>query len=436
MKNQKLLSWSFGFFASIFFIAGSVFAQSGKISGYVKDKVTGEGLIGASVLIEGSVFGAQTDIEGFYFISNVPTGTYNLVSEYLGYQTGKIVDAQVKTNQTTEINFNLQEEGLTADEVIITAAQEDGKVSIDGNKTAQSIELDLGSAIVDNIDQLIGQQAGVVGSGNTLHIRGGRSGQVLVLVDGADVGNPIFNLNEGQVGTSAIEETQVITSGFEPEYGFYSSGIVRTVTKSGSVQEYNGSVNHKRDDIGFYKPESVRGFEQYDGTLSGPEPISNYLLPMLGLDALKGKVSFFLQGNATFDDFATNRRYNTSDRIDWDAFGVFKDWNVPEARYNTTANLKYQITPKTYLKGTYKYSTQRNHETSFNQTKTLYDVIDETASAGEYLAGNGDGVDDDGNGQIDEEILNGLDELEIQRKKEYERLFLKYNNLKKNIKNQ
>ncbi|KAA3596978.1 MAG: TonB-dependent receptor [Calditrichaeota bacterium] len=410
MKNQKLLSWSFGFFASIFFVASSVFAQSGKISGYVKDKVTGEGLIGASVLIEGSVFGAQTDIEGFYFISNVPTGTYNLVSEYLGYQTGKIVDVQVKTNQTTEINFNLQEEGLTADEVIITAAQEDGKVSIDGNKTTQSIELDLGSAIVDNIDQLIGQQAGVVGSGNTLHIRGGRSGQVLVLVDGADVGNPIFNLNEGQVGTSAIEETQVITSGFEPEYGFYSSGIVRTVTKSGSVQEYNGSINHKRDDVGFYKPESVRGFEQYDGTLSGPEPISNYLLPMLGLDALKGKVSFFLQGNATFDDFATNRRYNTSDRINWDAFGVFKDWNVPEARYNTTANLKYQITPKTYVKGTYKYSTQRNHETSFNQTKTLYDVIDETASAGEYIAGNGDGVDNDGDGQIDEEILNGLDD--------------------------
>ncbi|MCC7430793.1 TonB-dependent receptor [bacterium] len=409
MKKQKLLIASVGLFLSTFaFFASSLFAQSGKIAGYIKDKVSGEGLIGASVKVEGTPLGAQTDFQGYYFISNVPTGTYSLSAEYIGYKQSKIADVRVKTNQTTETNFNLSEAGETVDEVIITAAQEQGKVSIDRNKTTTSVEVNVDKAIVDNINELIALQPGVVGSGNNLHIRGGRRGQVLTLVDGADTGSPIFNINDGQVGTSAIEETQVITSGFEPEYGFYSSGIVRTVTKSGNVKKYNGSLGYRRDDLVVAKPGVDRGFEKYDATLSGPEPISNYLLPLIGFSGLKEKVSFFIQGDGTFTDYASNRKYNVDERLQYDAFSIFKNWNVPDARYNTTTNLKYQITPATYVKGTYKYSTIRNHETSFTQTKNLYDVINEAKLAG--LSSEGNGIDDDGDSNTDEEKLNGIDD--------------------------
>ena len=57
-----------------------IFAQVGKITGVVKDASTGEALIGANVLIEGTTIGAATNVDGYFVILNVPPGTYNLKS--------------------------------------------------------------------------------------------------------------------------------------------------------------------------------------------------------------------------------------------------------------------------------------------------------------------------------------------------------------------
>lgn len=64
--------------------------QRGAITGKVVDANTGENIIGANVLIEGTSIGAATDIEGKYFIKNVEPGKHTLVISFISYASRKI----------------------------------------------------------------------------------------------------------------------------------------------------------------------------------------------------------------------------------------------------------------------------------------------------------------------------------------------------------
>ena len=67
------------------FFLNSVFAgTTGKLSGRVTNKETGEPLIGANVMVEGTVLGAATDIDGNYFILQIPPGTYTVRFTMIG----------------------------------------------------------------------------------------------------------------------------------------------------------------------------------------------------------------------------------------------------------------------------------------------------------------------------------------------------------------
>ena len=63
----------------------SLNAQTGKITGTVTDATTGESLIGVNVIVEGTMLGAASDIEGYFVILNVSPGKYNLKASYIGY---------------------------------------------------------------------------------------------------------------------------------------------------------------------------------------------------------------------------------------------------------------------------------------------------------------------------------------------------------------
>ncbi|UEG52969.1 TonB-dependent receptor [Mucilaginibacter daejeonensis] len=86
------------------------FAQStGKIAGKITDKKTGEPLIGATLMIEGTQRGAATNVTGDYTILNVSRGTYSILVRYVGYQNKLISEVQVSNNNTTTLNITLDE---------------------------------------------------------------------------------------------------------------------------------------------------------------------------------------------------------------------------------------------------------------------------------------------------------------------------------------
>lgn len=101
----------------------NVFSQTGTISGKIIDTKSGEELIGASVLIKGTGKGASTDINGFYKLSGLEPGTYNLICKYVSYKDKEITGVVVSAGKTTTINVTLDEAVDELDVVEVVAAK-------------------------------------------------------------------------------------------------------------------------------------------------------------------------------------------------------------------------------------------------------------------------------------------------------------------------
>ena len=92
---------------------------TGKISGEVTDADTGEPVIGANVVVEGTSYGAAADLFGQYFILNIPPGVYNLVVTAVGYDTVKVTNVTVLSDHTTTQNVKMRSTVIKGEEVVV-----------------------------------------------------------------------------------------------------------------------------------------------------------------------------------------------------------------------------------------------------------------------------------------------------------------------------
>jgi len=98
---------------------GSLTAADGSVSGKVLDQNNNEALVGANILIDGTPFGAATDLDGSFRIGSVPAGTYSLRVTYIGYETKLITDVQVRDGESTNIDAVLNPASLDLDAVVV-----------------------------------------------------------------------------------------------------------------------------------------------------------------------------------------------------------------------------------------------------------------------------------------------------------------------------
>jgi TonB-dependent receptor len=95
-------------------------AQSGTLQGVVTDKVTGETIIGANVVIEGTTIGTSTDLNGEFKL-NAPSGTHNIQVSFISYETVVIENVKLEGSRTTYLNISLEEVSTAIEGVQITA---------------------------------------------------------------------------------------------------------------------------------------------------------------------------------------------------------------------------------------------------------------------------------------------------------------------------
>jgi len=215
-----------------------IFAQVGKITGVVKDASTGEALIGANVLIEGTSIGAATNVDGYFVILNVPPKTYNLKASMVGYAPGIYQDVRVSIDQTTEVNFNLTSNTFQTDEVVVIATTPIVQKDVSSSRVNLNVS-EIENLPVSNITGVIGLQAGVRSG---LEIRGGAANQTAFVVNGVTLRDERDNSPFTGISYSAIDEVQIQTGGFNAEYGNVRSGLVNVVTKEGSRDKYSFSL--------------------------------------------------------------------------------------------------------------------------------------------------------------------------------------------------
>ncbi|MCK6620807.1 MAG: TonB-dependent receptor [Calditrichaceae bacterium] len=237
-------------------LAPAFAGTTGKIIGTVKDKSTGESLIGANVMLEGTSLGSSTDQDGFYVILNVPPGTYQLAAHYIGYAPITIENVKVSVDRTTTLNITMSSQAVEGQTVVIEARRP--IVELDRTHSAAVVSAETVEMMpVTEVEEVIALQPGVVSAGGQLHFRGGRAREVTYVIDGVPVSNP-YSQNGGSnvnVETNMIQELEVISGTFNAEYGAAQSGVVNIVTKrpsqtfDGNVQFYAGDWLSAQNDV-------------------------------------------------------------------------------------------------------------------------------------------------------------------------------------------
>lgn len=216
-------------------------AQTITVSGVVSDP-SGEPLIGASILAQGTTVGTSTNIDGEYTINVAPEAT--LVVSYVGYDT-----QNVPVDGRTSINVTMQENSVMLNEVVAigygTVKKSDATGSVAVIKPDE-IEAGLATSVQD---MLVGQTPGVVVTqaggpegGGTIRIRGGSSlnasNDPLIVVDGV----PLSNAGMGGLGNSLgmispenIESMTILKDASATAiYGSRASnGVIIITTKKG-----------------------------------------------------------------------------------------------------------------------------------------------------------------------------------------------------------
>jgi len=326
--------------------AGNFWAQSaGKIVGTIVDGETREPLIGANVMIEGTVLGTSSDFEGRFIILRVPPGRYNVVANYIGYKRMTIQNVSVMTDLTTDISFELTTEIIVGEAVVVVAETpliRKDLTSVEARVQAEDIE----KMPVQELGDLLNVQAGVSrDAGGSIHIRGGRSSEVSYLVNGISITDDFSRSQALQIENESIQELQVISGTFNAEYGNAMSGVINVVTKTGSsrlrggLEAWTGDYISGKDDI-FYNIDDYNVFD------------SNNLQASLSGPIINNKLSFFVTGRRHKDDgwlYGVNT-YSPQGRaeiVNGDTVNVFGDSSAvamnPRERWSGQASLEWTI---------------------------------------------------------------------------------------------
>ncbi|MCH7954173.1 MAG: TonB-dependent receptor [Candidatus Marinimicrobia bacterium] len=214
---------------------------TGKISGRVTDSGTGQPLIGANIIIEGTSLGAASDGDGYFVILNIPPTTYSVKVSMIGYAEYVVENVRVEIDLTTTLNSGLRTEAVSGEQVVVTA--ERNVIRPDVAASQMSIS---GTQIEElpfaTITDVLTVQAGIAAG---LQIRGGSSNESLFMVDGVVLRDGRNSTPFTAVPLSAVQEISIQTGGFSPEYNNVRSGIVNVVTKEGSSDKFSGTITYK-----------------------------------------------------------------------------------------------------------------------------------------------------------------------------------------------
>lgn len=352
-------------------LASTGFSQnSGFIRGKIVDKKTGDPLPGVNVLVVGTYHGSATDKNGNYLIRGISPGDYMLRAQIIGYTTVEHTGVHVNAGSATTVDFEMPSTVLAAGQEVIVIGEK-SLFNPEETATRKSITSDeIEQSTIESVQGIVSSQVGVVESNDEIHIRGGRSYENAYLVDGLSVQDPLAGTGFGlQLSSASIAEVEVITGGFNAEYGQAMSGIVKVKTKEGG-DTYHGVVSYRRDHFPWNQGNSSDfNTDIADFTLSGPEPLTSKLFPSLGLD-LPGKVTFFANLYGFMSDDYTH--YSADHLSSSTAFGT-----LLAPRQNNKWSGMFKLTWRSQsgnkLTASYHQSVDISQNTQSLQTKLEYE---------------------------------------------------------------
>jgi outer membrane cobalamin receptor len=289
-----------------------MFAQQAKhtISGTVKDKRTGETLIGVTIRVqEMPSTGTITNEWGYYSLT-LPEGAYTILYNYLGYQTKS---NPLTLRAGTKIDVALEEDAEQLNEVVVTATRPDDNVKnpLPGVQKMDMAEINKLPVLMGERDVLKTMQLmpGIksAGEGNAgFYVRGGGADQNLILLDDALVYNASHLLGFfSTFNSDAIKDVTIYKGGMPAEYGGRLSSVLDITMNEGNNQKYhvNGGIGIISAKLNVEGPIQ-RGKSSF--LLSGRRTYADVFLRLSGDDNISNSSLYFYDLNAkanyTFSD--------------------------------------------------------------------------------------------------------------------------------------
>lgn len=222
------------------------FGQS-TIRGVVSDSLTGEVLVGANVVVQGTALGGTTNLEGKFTIVRVPAGSYKIRASYIGY-TAKVLVVRV-TGADMSVNFPLGPEVVQGVEVVVTGQMKGQVAAINQQLTANKIVNVVSEEKIQelpdaNAAEAIGRLPGVSitrsgGEANRIILRGLSDRFGSITVDGMKMASTDVNTRGVDLSTvsqgslAGIELFKSITSDMDADA---IAGTVNLVTKKAPAE--------------------------------------------------------------------------------------------------------------------------------------------------------------------------------------------------------
>lgn len=322
--------------------------KQGIITGQIKDRTTQEVLIGATVILEGTQLGAQTDAEGKFRITGIPPKSYNLKAQYVGYQPKTIFNIVVTTGNVLSFNIELDADNKSLSEVVVQSRtfgkKTETPLSVQ-SLTQEEIKSNPGGNF--DISRVIQALPGVGGSTggaafrNDIIIRGGGPGENVFYLDGIEI--PVINhfTTQGSTGgpqgilnVSFIEDVTLNSSSFGARYDNALSSVITFKQKDGNSERVQGNARLSASEFGL--------------TLDGPLTKNTTFLA----SARRSYLQFLFQAldipiRPNYWDFQYKTTTKINDKttlttlgvgaIDEFSFAVPKE-STPEKEYNLRSN--------------------------------------------------------------------------------------------------
>lgn len=301
------------------------------ISGYLKDKLTGEVLIGAYVYAKGTSLGTCTNAYGFYSLT-LPDGDYDLMFSFIGYKS-VMQQYSIKANQKISVELDAIKTVIKEVEISAENIPESSKSQIGEMKFSPKIlarlpgfagEVDLVKAL-----QLV-PGIKTYGDGSTLfYVRGGNRDQNLILVDDAPIFNPshLFGFFSA-LAPDAINDAEVFKGDFPASFGGKLSSVIDVKVKEGNLKRigFGGSLGPYVSSLTFEGPFKK---EKCSFFISARNSNLNWLMSSKVTER-SFKINFFDV------NLKMNFKLNENNRLFFSAYGGQDDFSrIATSTYNT-----------------------------------------------------------------------------------------------------
>jgi outer membrane cobalamin receptor len=368
----------------IFVISMILSQNSSTLSGFVKDAANKESLIGVNIYFSDIKLGTVTNTDGYFVLTDIPTGEYKLIIHYVGYQ---LIEETLNfgTNVDLKKNVFLKEDLITSDIIEVVAEKQKKKIDLlfesriseiqINNKTMQQIPQVAESDLLRTLQTKPGVVS-VSDFSSALYIRGGNSDQNLYLIDGAEIYNPehafgIFST----FNTDAIKIAELSKGGFSAEYGGRLSSVLNVINLDGNREKFEGTAS-----ISLLAAKTTLQFPiNQNGSISASirrtyfdQLIGNSMEELPNYYFWDGNIKAFYeineQNNISLsffsgrDDFELLFNKKAVLESNDNKEGIHYDWG------NNTASLKWTniISPRLFSNTWFNYSTYDSKLTQYN----------------------------------------------------------------------